>query len=148
MTTGDAVTDDEVKDARRYAQWCRRISTTPTVEAILVAKRRILAPSRNGTALSAAYSSIDFTSLSDDKLATLIIDAEREQQARDDRRKAELPESFRTQAELPATFGRVSRTSRTADAFDWSALRRIVGKASRWEQGTPVEVASAAPVDP
>jgi DNA-binding protein H-NS len=42
---------------------------------------------------------MDLTSLSDDKLSTLILEAQAERQARHDRRKAELLESFRTQAE-------------------------------------------------
>jgi DNA-binding protein H-NS len=42
---------------------------------------------------------MDFTSLSDDKLSTLILEAQGERQARHDRRKAELLESFRSQAE-------------------------------------------------
>jgi DNA-binding protein H-NS len=42
---------------------------------------------------------MDFTSLSDDKLSTFILEAQAERQARHDRRRAELLESFRTQAE-------------------------------------------------
>jgi DNA-binding protein H-NS len=42
---------------------------------------------------------MDLTSLTDDKLSTLILEAQAERQARHDRRKAELLESFRTQAE-------------------------------------------------
>ena len=42
---------------------------------------------------------MDLTSLSDDKLSTLILEAQAEQQTRFERRKAELLASFRTQAE-------------------------------------------------
>jgi len=42
---------------------------------------------------------MDLTSLSDDKLSTLILEAQAERQARFERRKAELLASFRTQAE-------------------------------------------------
>jgi len=40
----------------------------------------------------------DLTSFSDDQLSTLILNAQREQQARHERRKAELLENFRAQA--------------------------------------------------
>ncbi|MGD0679981.1 MAG: H-NS histone family protein [Polyangiaceae bacterium] len=42
---------------------------------------------------------MDLTSFSDDKLSTLILEAQAELRVRHERRKAELPESIRTQAD-------------------------------------------------